>query len=274
MIVVTHPTTETRLNAIRNNMPQSLLLCGDRGIGLNTIARQLAGHDLMAELRPQNNQEKIDDENGIISVDAVRQLYSQTRAKYTSRQVVILDDADRMSAGAQAAFLKLLEEPNEQIYFILTSHFPQKLLATIRSRVQQTMLHPLTQEQSVNHIVALGVNDPTKQAQLLFIASGLPAELTRLIMDEDHFAELAKIMMDARSFLQADAYEKMVIIQKYQTNRATVIQLIDSTMQILRRTMISKPQQTLVMQLATLLDIRENILNQYNIKLQLMRFVL
>lgn len=273
-MIVLNPVDKARFKLLLEELPQSLLLTGDQGVGLGTIAKELAGKELSASLYPQNVKEQTDDENGTISVEMIRRLYDQTRAKYVSRQIIIIDNADKMSGGAQAAFLKLLEEPNSYIYFILTSHTPQKLVDTIRSRVQETVIHSITREQTLAYVASLGIVDAKKQAQLQFIAEGLPAELSRLASNDTYFNMRAKTMTDARTFLQAEAYKKILIAQEYQTDRAHALQLIDSCLQILRRSMSAKPQQALIAQLTLLLSIRENVSRQYNIRLQLIRFVL
>jgi DNA polymerase III delta prime subunit len=131
---------EKTFKVLQNNPPQSLLLSGYTGVGLLTIARALADVFITDELHPQDSKNNIDDQSGTITVEMIRGLYDKTRAKYTKKQVIIIDNADRMSHGAQSAFLKLLEEPNSQIHFILTAHAPQKLLSTIRSRVQHSVV--------------------------------------------------------------------------------------------------------------------------------------
>jgi len=272
--VVVHPITQKRLDILVRDLPQSVLISGERGVGLYTIARMITGSDFVGELRPQDAKEHTDNENGTIRVEMIRSLYDHTRAKHTTRQVVIIDDADRMSSGAQAAFLKLLEEPNSQISFILTSHSPQKLLPTIRSRVQHTNIQSVTGVQTAEFIASLGVSDPTRKAQLCFIADGLPAEIQRLIGDEEYFQSRAKIIGDARTFLQASRYDKMVIIQKYRSDRTEALRLIDSMMQILRRSISANPKQPLILQLEKLLETREKISANHNIALQLARFVI
>lgn len=250
-----------------------MLLSGQRGIGLFTIAQWFADQKIAGIVRPQDAKENTDNENGTISVEMIRRLYEQTRARYVNRQVIIIDDADRMSRGAQNAFLKLLEEPGGQIYFVLTSHNPQNLLPTIRSRTQHVAIRPLSQTASSDFIDLFGITAPTKKAQLQFIAQGLPAELTRLNKDEDYFASRSEIIGDARDFLQADTYKKMLLAQKYRSDRAQAIQLIDSCMQILRRSMSARPQPAVIVQLKRLLDTRERIASNHNIPLQLALFV-
>jgi DNA polymerase-3 subunit delta' len=269
-----HPKAQIALESLASDLPQSLLLSGEDGVGLLTIAQWLGDSEHASILYPQNIKEQRDDSGGTIRVEMIRRLYEQTRAKRSTRQIIIIDNADRMSTSAQAAFLKLLEEPRHHVHFILTSHRPSVLLPTVRSRVQHFVVQPLTSQASEEFVVALGVIASTRQAQLSFLASGLPAELTRLVYDEAYFLERATIMSDARTLLQANIYEKLRIIQKYRADRTQALQCIDSALRILRRTMSAKPQQPLVAQLEQLLDLRARIDANQNIPLQLALYVL
>ncbi len=274
MTIVVHTATQHILDATINDLPQSLLLSGSRGVGLLTIARWLASTQRISEICPQDSKQHTNTQNGTISVEVVRRLYAQTRAKHKSRQIIIIDDGDRMSRGAQSAFLKLLEEPNEHIHFIITSHQPQNLLPTIRSRLQLVPIRSITAEQSLQFIASLGITESIKRTQLQFIGEGLPAELTRLASDDAYFQTQATIISDARDFLQADRYQKILIIQRYKTDRDAALQLLESALQILRKSISAKPHQSLALQLEQLLDIKERVANHYNILLHLTQFVL
>lgn len=271
--IAINPATKKLLDSLKAHPPQSLLLSGPRGVGLLTIARWFTGQKLAELIRPQDIKDNVDSEGGTISVEMIRQLYNQTRAKYTLRQIIVIDDADRMSRGAQSAFLKLLEEPGSQIYFLLTSHTPQNLLPTIRSRVQSVAVQSLNSTDSDQFIDSLKDLAPAKRAQLQFIAEGLPAELTRLITDESYFGERAEIISDARDLLQADTYTKLLIVQKYRSDRRRAMWLIDSALQILRRSSSAKPQSALIVQLQRLLETRERVAANHSIPLQLAAFV-
>ena len=274
MILALNATFQKTFDALRQNPPQSLLLSGAAGVGLCTIARELVSGVIMDELHPIDSKEHADDQNGTITAEMIRGLYDKTRAKYTKRQVIIIDNADRMSLGAQSAFLKLLEEPNSHIYFILTTHTPQKLLPTIRSRTQHSVVPALSPKQSADFIDSLNVSDPKKRAQLLYIAVGLPAELTRLASDDTYFAKRAEIVGDARDLLQADTYKKLLVVQKYRSSREDTLQLLESAMQLLRRSVSAKPQPQVIVQLERTLNVQQQIANNYNISLQLAQFVL
>lgn len=61
-------------------------------------------------------------------------------------KIVIVDEAHRMSNGAQNAFLKTLEEPPPNSVIILITSNPDSLLPTIRSRCQLIKFNPLPEE--------------------------------------------------------------------------------------------------------------------------------
>jgi DNA polymerase-3 subunit delta' len=274
MNLVLHPSTTILVQRLERHLPQSLLLSGDAGVGLRTIAEHLAGADVLAVIEPTDSKDNVDHNRGTISIESIRRLYEQTRARQTRRQIVIIDDADRMSHGAQNAFLKLLEEPNEYIYFILTAHRPKQLLPTIRSRVQTVNILPVHDDQTADILRQLGVSDAKKRAQLTFIAAGLPAKLARLVGDDDYFADEAKAMGDARTFLQGTTFEKLALVSTYAASREKAIQLIDSSLMIVRRSVSGNPEPRFVHQLERLLSAREAIDANHHIKLQLAQIVL
>lgn len=272
--VLLHPVTKRQLEVIGNNLPQSLLLTGNYGVGLYTIAAFMADKELAATIQPKNTKGEVSPKAGTISVETIRQLYEQTRTKHSTKRVIIIDDAERMSRGAQAAFLKLLEEPNASTYFILTSHEPNTLLATIHSRVQHVAVQPLTASQTDEFITSQNVTDPKKKIQLQFIAPGLPAELARLLSNTSYFEDKAKVISDARTFLQADQYQKLRIIHQYRSNREEALLMLDGAMTIVKHTLISKPQYNLIVQLKQLLEAKERIASNQSIALQLAQIVL
>lgn len=270
-----HEASKLRLTSLLSEtMPQSILLSGQDGVGLLTIALYLAGRDQTKLLQPVNAKGQEDLKGGTIGIEAIRDLYGHTRTRTSRKRIIIIDNAERMSRGAQAAFLKLLEEPSESTYFILTSHTPNSLLPTIRSRVQHTPIQAITTSQSSEYITSLGVNDEKKVKQLLFLGDGLPAELTRLISNDEYFTKRAAIINDARTLITADTYQKLRIVQHYRQDREGALQLIDGAMTILKYSLAAKPQPSVIFQLDQLLNTRERITGNQNVSLQLTLAVL
>lgn len=273
--ILLHAETEKQISSLTALLPAALLVAGERGSGLGTLVHKLAGDNLEYTVQPLlTTTSEIDEHNGTISVEIIRLLYERTRGKSNRKKIIIIDDADRMSPEAQAAFLKLLEEPPKNTHFILTSHSPQILLPTVRSRVQTITLRPITEQQSTKFLKKNGVADSLRQSQLLFIAGGRPAELARLIDNEEYFRNQAAIMTDAKVLLGRPSLERLLLAQKYNTSRGDARQLIDSAIRIVTRSLHSSPQPANVRQLDALLELRDRLLINTSPRLQLLRFVL
>ena len=215
-------TSRTLLDAYAAHPKHALLLVGERGVGLMTIARMLAAEQVS---HSTDIREVVPEDKQAISIEQIRALYVATRDKRTTRQVVLMDNADLLSFDAQNAYLKLLEEPNDQVYFILTTHASEALLPTITSRTQRVEVRKVGQPESIEFMKSLGVNDTVKQQQMLFLASGLPAELSRLAGDETYFEEQAAIVKSARQLLESDLHGRLTLIASY-TDRVQAVRFM------------------------------------------------
>ncbi len=266
--------TKSQLASMARDIPQALMLSGTAGVGLKTIAMAIAGRELSGIIEPMNSKGELDTATGSISVERIRELYDQSKSISIDRQFIIIDDAERMTPAAQAAFLKLLEEPASMVNFILTSHLPQKLLPTVRSRLQQVEVRPASKKQTDELLVKLGIDQTDDHQKYQFIASGLPAEIYRLKSDNKYFQAKSEVIVDARDFLQANTYRKLIIVSKYQANRDASLGLIDAAMMILRRTIAAQPNPATITKLDELLRARESIARNFSARLQLTRLVL
>jgi len=81
----------------------------------------------------------------VITVEDVRRLvpFLGSTAGEAGWRVVVVDSADELNAAGANALLKLLEEPPRRCLFLIVSHAPGRLIATIRSRCRRLMLRPL-----------------------------------------------------------------------------------------------------------------------------------
>ncbi len=88
----------------------------------------------------------------VITVDETRETISffGSTAAVEGWRVCIVDTVDELNPNAANALLKILEEPPQQSLFLLISHAPRRVLATIQSRCRKLPLRPLSQADVVS----------------------------------------------------------------------------------------------------------------------------
>ncbi len=270
MSLYINKTSQTVLEAVLQSMPHALLLAGPVGIGLKTIAEHYATQTdkVVMTVLPEKD-EKIDIEKGIITIAIIRRLYDITKTVAPAGRLIIIDYAERMAAPAQNAFLKLLEEPTEGTSFILLTHTPERLLPTILSRMQAITLRPISDAQSSALLDEVGVIDATLRSQLLFVASGLPAELTRLATNTKAFEIRAEIIRDARTYIQGTPYQRLKVAYEYKDSRQSALVLLEDAMKMIQTSLVRDGNMQYLRLLQSLERTHQRISEQGNVRLQL-----
>jgi len=131
-----------------NNTKQGYLFTGGAGTGKTTIARIFA-RAINDDVPPL----EIDaaSNNGVDQVREIREAckYKPLGAPF---KVYLIDEVHMLSTGAFNALLKTLEEPPAHVVFILCTTDPQKIPATILSRVQRFDFKRLKPEQIIERL--------------------------------------------------------------------------------------------------------------------------
>ena len=142
-------------------MPRKILLSGKKGIGKSTLAHHLINCILSAEEDFKYDQNKlminsenksfkllqnnshpnfylIDliDEKKIIDIKQIREMiiYSNKSSFNNLPRFILIDNIENLNKNSINALLKIIEEPNENIFFILIHNNQKKILPTLRSR--------------------------------------------------------------------------------------------------------------------------------------------
>ncbi len=97
-----------------------------------------------------------------ISVDQIRALSSfvNLSAHCGGFRVVVIYPAEAMNHNAANSLLKSLEEPTDNLLFILVTHKPQQLLPTILSRCLSFTVHTPTRDVGAAWLAKNGVKNP------------------------------------------------------------------------------------------------------------------
>ena len=147
-------------------LPHGLLFLGPVGSGQIETARELAkalfcgkkkstsGCGVCADCRLVDAGNHPDfrvfapgEDSRTLKIEEVRQMLTQANLKpfQAPAKLFVIDPAEALSDVSQNALLKTLEEPPAQTYFVLIAHAAEKLLATVRSRLQTVHFRPPAQ---------------------------------------------------------------------------------------------------------------------------------
>lgn len=157
-----------------NNLPNKILLSGQKGLGKSTLAYHFINYVLSQdedysynetklEIQENNRSFKlisnksspnfelvdIDKEKKNIDINQIRNLISNLNKSgfNTKPRFVLLNNIEYLNKNAINALLKVIEEPNPGVYFILVNN-SKNLLATLKSRCLEFRIS-LTNEESV-----------------------------------------------------------------------------------------------------------------------------
>ena len=129
------------------------------------------------------------------------------------RKIVLLWLPERMNVETANKLLKVLEEPYEDMVFLLVSNDERSLLPTIFSRTRRIKLSRLSDAEIADALRARGA-DAAQTARIVHLAQGNPAEAFSLLEHDDereYFGSLYRDMMRS-------AYKRDVLALKAQAD--------------------------------------------------------
>ncbi len=119
------------------------------------------------------------------------------------KKVYIVEYADTLTPQSQNALLKVLEEPPRAVYIILIASSPDKMLSTIKSRVQLITMECFDKEMAVHHLRRL--TSGKSDAELRAAVQGSGGSLGRALenLSEEKRSERAQINGTVNAFINA-----------------------------------------------------------------------
>ena len=154
-------------------LPNKILLSGEKGIGKSTLAYHLINYIISFDedffydaknfkINPDNKSFKliinksnpnfisidINNDKKNIDINQIRNLIlTLNKSSFNAKpRFVLIDNIELLNINSVNALLKILEEPNDNIYFILINN-NKKILPTLKSRCLNYKIH-LTSKQS------------------------------------------------------------------------------------------------------------------------------
>ena len=149
-------------------LPNKILLNGPKGIGKKLLVNHLLNYFYsknneqfynlkINEYNQNNNLSKMLSANShpnvfkikkkknkkIIDIDQIREMiqFTNQTSFNNDRRFIVIEDINLMGINSANALLKSIEEPNNQIYYILINNSEFKILETIKSRCLEFKLN-------------------------------------------------------------------------------------------------------------------------------------
>ena len=243
---------------ISKKLPNKILLSGEKGIGKSTLAYHIINHILSYDedfsydiknyrINPDNKSFKlitnksnpnfisidIVDDKKSIDINQIRNLIlTLNKSSFNTKpRLVLIDNIELLNINSVNALLKILEEPNDNIYFILINN-NKKILSTLKSRCLNYKIH-LTSKQSfdiTNKILAENFMNFINEEMINNFST--PGSILNLL----DFAN--KNDVDLKKINLKDFIKKIIMEKKYKKD-TSIRQLLYSLIEIYFRKNIS-----------------------------------
>lgn len=255
-----HETQFTNLTDLYANkkLPNKILLSGVKGIGKSTLAYHIVNFILSYDedfsydiknfkINPDNKSFKliinksnpnfilidINEDKKNIDINQIRHLIlTLNKSSFNNKpRLVLIDNIELLNINSINALLKILEEPNDNINFILINN-NKKILPTLKSRCLNFKIH-LTTSQSfdvTNKILNTNCMDFLNDE--LINNYSTPGEILNLL----DFANKSNV--DLKEIKLKEFIKKIIIEKKYKKD-SSVKQLLYTLIEIYFRENIS-----------------------------------
>ena len=274
----------------RDRVPQAILFEGPEGVGKATLARFFIaallctddepgacgvcdacrvkgadGHPDVTRIRRLSKKERVakawksqtelppgTELARDISVDQIRELTRSAgmSPRSAKRRVFLIDPADRMSASAQNALLKTLEEPSQRTVLILIASRPRLLLPTVRSRCFSVRFTTLRTAELAGLLQSRGCDADEAQLRAA-LAEGRPGHALDIDLDalRDRRAAIVELLEKLASSPSAAAALSPMAAELAGKDEATLLtslQLLQGILRDASRAAIDPQDTTLV----------------------------
>ncbi len=184
-----------------------------------------------------------------ISIDRIREIRRTASFKSYEGQgrVFLLYDCDRLTIEASNSLLKILEEPPDKMYLIMTSSKPSMLLPTITSRCQLVKFGPLPATDIEQALITRKSVEAARARLLAQLADGSYRQALQL-MDEEltKMQELAlgffrqSVQNDFKQLLYVDQ-----LLSTFQRDLKSLRHLLSHVLIWVRDVLVYREQDTL-----------------------------
>jgi replication factor C small subunit len=144
------------------DMPH-LMFSGSAGVGKTTTALCIARQILGENSKDYTLELNASDERGIGMVrEKVKKFSRYAGMAEVPFKIIILDEADEMTADAQTALRRIIEDTAKNCRFILIANNISKIIEPIQSRCATFKFTAIPEEDMINHLESIAKKEKVK----------------------------------------------------------------------------------------------------------------
>ncbi|MBN1561822.1 DNA polymerase III subunit delta' [candidate division KSB1 bacterium] len=148
-----------------------------------------------------------------IGIEQIREIrHAATLRPMEGRRVVIVAEADKMTIPAANSLLKILEEPPETMYLILTASQVSSLLPTILSRCQEIRFGPLPDNEIEWALIEKKAVDPVRAQLISRVSQGSYAHALEWLRES--FSERRENVIEFLRFCLKDPRSQIELVEQ------------------------------------------------------------
>ena len=176
-----------------------------------------------------------------IEIEQVRELQNRLSLKSynNSFKVGIIDNAHLMKKDAQNALLKTLEEPKGDTLLILITSYPEMLLPTIRSRLQQIKFSMVSRKEIEDYLVSLGAGIETAK-EIAMISSGQIGKAIEFFNEPEKFDLFKEAVKNIEVLCKSQMYKRFEFAKEFKENPEEIKGVLDIWERFMRREILLK----------------------------------
>lgn len=183
------------------------------------------------KLKSQNNPDLlvIDAENSkSLGVKQIRELRLQAQIKphESERRVILIPNAQKLTAASQNVLLKLLEEPPRGLYVILTADSKHSLLPTVRSRLGIISIPSFTLSQRIDALHTLRGDVTQDEIERVCAMTFSIGQALHVLDDKEARKRSEDAFFILRHCLSVSVYELVVLLASYERDRETYMNVL------------------------------------------------
>ena len=150
------------------------------------------------------------DDGEVLPIEKLRAIVARAAQSHARPNLIfIIEKIGRMAPGSMNTLLKVLEEPNEGVFFFLTAESDDDIIPTVRSRSKISTFYPVPDADMLRACAENPYRD-----ELVRFAMGRPGKLTRLTEYTEYLSSHREMYAIVNKFFESPSLPRVFEMER------------------------------------------------------------